>query len=56
MGAEDILNKLEIIDRTCRRITEITRKLQNIQEAATTDYIDGVKMIDLKSDSEFFDD
>ncbi len=51
LGIADMVDQLEAMERSCRRIRDITQKLQNLQEAATTDYIEGIKMIDIRSES-----
>ena len=51
LGLEDVLQKLEVMEINCRRIRSITSKLQNLQQVATTDYLEGIKMIDIRSES-----
>lgn len=42
-------SRLDKIEANVNRIQEITKKIQDLKEAATTDYVSGEKMIDLKS-------
>ena len=52
----DALERLRVMERSCRRISDITRKLQNLQEAVTTDYIEGIKMIDIRPNAKTSDE
>lgn len=52
----DALERLSVMERSCRRISDITRKLQNLQEAVTTDYIEGIKMIDIRPNAKTSDE
>ena len=51
IGDSEIVNKLEIVDRNFRRMINIMKKLQNIQKADSTEYLDELRMIDLNSTS-----
>ncbi|MBL7192218.1 PAS domain S-box protein [bacterium] len=48
-GLDDIVEKLEAMDKNCRRIKKIAHKLQNLTKSDTTDYLEGIKMLDIKS-------
>jgi DNA-binding response OmpR family regulator len=48
---ESAINRVGKIERNVERIQAITQKIQELKEAATTEYVGGEKMLDLKPDS-----
>jgi signal transduction histidine kinase len=45
----ELVSRLEVILNNALRIAEITRRLQEIKKEHVVDYLDGVKMTDLKN-------
>jgi K+-sensing histidine kinase KdpD len=48
---EELVKKLKIIEESSLRIKEVTQKLMNITQDKITDYVNGVKMIDINEDN-----
>jgi len=46
---EDVILKLEIIEKSALRIRQVTQKLLRIVEPHTTSYTEGMKMLDIES-------
>lgn len=44
----EVQEKLKVIEESALRIREVTQKLMNIEEPVSTEYVEGVKMLDLE--------
>jgi len=49
LEAIDLVNRIDSIDKNFRRVINILKKLQNIQQITSKEYLEELKMIDLNS-------
>ena len=47
LGQPDMLEKLEVMEKNCRRIRKIAHRLQNLKDAGSTQYLEDIKMLDI---------